>query len=64
MSRHVKHKASEWSSPLCTDGIYFIDEHYSGGVFLGDAEELADKLGAVAAVLLDQLRTNNAEEGC
>ncbi len=38
---------------LCSDGVDLVDENDGGGVLLGDAEQLADKLRTVAEILLD-----------
>mmetsp|Transcript_10690 Transcript_10690/g.27212 ORF Transcript_10690/g.27212 Transcript_10690/m.27212 type:complete len:286 (-) Transcript_10690:281-1138(-) len=48
---------------LGADGVDFVDEDDGRRQVVGDAEEFADELGAVAEVLLDQFAPDDAEEG-
>ena len=42
--------------------VDLINEHNARRMLVGDAEQLAHKLGTVAEVLLNKLRANNAQE--
>ncbi len=53
---------STQSRPFGSYGVDFIDENDRWGVLFGDTEQLADQLGAIPTVLLDQLGTNDAQE--
>ena len=48
---------------LGADGVDLVDEHDRRRVLLSDAEQLANQLGSIAQVLLDELRTDDAQEG-
>ena len=49
--------------PLGADGVDLVDEDDGRGQVVGDAEHLPNELGAVSEVLLDELGTDDAEEG-
>ena len=71
MSTHIYHIKSSADSqrapeenalPLGTNSINFVNEDDTWSVFLSHPEELPNKLGSVAQVLLDKFRTNNPQE--
>ena len=49
--------------PFCADGVDLVDKNNGWSMLLGKAEQLADKLGAVTRVLLNELGAHNAEKG-
>lgn len=54
----------EGHAPLCTNGIDLINEDNGRRVLFSHTEQFAHQLWAVAQILLDELRTNNSQEGC
>ena len=48
---------------LGADRVDLVDEDDGRRLLVGDAEELAHELGAIAEVLLDELRAGHAQKG-
>mmetsp|Transcript_10758 Transcript_10758/g.33951 ORF Transcript_10758/g.33951 Transcript_10758/m.33951 type:complete len:292 (+) Transcript_10758:2279-3154(+) len=49
--------------PLGADRVDLVNEDDGGSVLVGHAEELAHELGAIAEVLLNELRADHAQKG-
>ena len=56
-------KTRKYLQPFGSNGINFVDEDNGRRIFLSHTEELSHKLGPVSEVFLNQLRTNDAQEG-